>query len=150
MDYHDSNAYFTQQLTAQNPYSQNPRRGTMASQNGLSDLDSGPASLPIMPMSVASNHSSSSSKPRQPPAKFKLDLPNSRPTTPAGTYLVSISLFSSPQMTFFPTLLCTRKVETVQDFLSKLGMKPCLYLVEISFFFTRSCHHQTYQNHEQS
>ena len=106
MDYHDSNAYFTQQLTAQNPYSQNPRRGTMASQNGLSDLDSGPASLPIMPMSVASNHSSSS-KPRQPPAKFKLDLPNSRPTTPAGTYLVSISLFLSPQMTFFPTLLCT-------------------------------------------
>ena len=107
MDYHDSNAYFTQQLTTQNPYSQNPRRGTMASQNGLSDLDSGPASLPIMPMSVASNHSSSSSKPRQPPAKFKLDLPNSRPTTPAGTYLVSISLFLSPQMTFFPTLLCT-------------------------------------------
>ena len=106
MDYHDSNAYFTQQLTAQNPYSQNPRRGTMASQNGLSDLDSGPASLPIMPMSVASNHSSSS-KPRQPPAKFKLDLPNSRPTTPAGTYLVSISLFLSPQMTFFPILLCT-------------------------------------------
>ena len=107
MDYHDSNAYFTQQLTAQNPYSQNPRRGTMASQNGLSDhLDSGPASLPIMPMSVASNHSSSS-KPRQPPAKFKLDLPNSRPTTPAGTYLVSISLFLSPQMTFFPTLLCS-------------------------------------------
>ena len=94
MDYHDSNAYFTQQLTAQNPYSQNPRRGTMASQNGLSDLDSGPASLPIMPISaVASNHSSSSSKPRQPPAKFKLDLPNSRPTTPAGTYLVSISLY---------------------------------------------------------
>ena len=106
MDYHDSNSYFTQQLTAQNPYSQNPRRGTMASQNGLSDLDSGPASLPIMPMSVASNHSSSS-KPRQPPAKFKLDLPNSRPTTPAGTYLVSISLFLLPQMTFFPTLLCT-------------------------------------------
>ena len=109
MDYHDSNAYFTQQLTAQNPYSQNPRRGTMASQNGLSDLDSGPASLPIMPMSVASNHSSSSSKPRQPPAKFKLDLPNSRPTTPAGTYLVSISLFSfSPDDVFShsPLYIC--------------------------------------------
>ena len=60
---------------------------------GLSDLDSGPASLPIMPMTVSNQSSSGPSKPRQPPAKFKLDLPNSRPTTPAGTYLVSISLF---------------------------------------------------------
>ena len=74
---------------------------------GLSDLDSGPASLPIMPMTVSTQSSSGPPKPRQPPAKFKLDLPNSRPTTPAGTYLVSISLFSSLQMTFFPTLLCT-------------------------------------------
>ena len=84
MDYHDSNAYFTQQLTAHNPYAQNPRRGQMmsASSGGLnSDLvDSGPASLPIMTTPM-----SSSTKSRQPPVKFKLDLPNSRPTTPAGT-----------------------------------------------------------------
>ena len=87
MDYHDSNSYFTQQLTAHNPYAQNPRRGMMASVGGLSagnDLDSGPASLPIMPMTQVTT-----TKSKQPPAKFKLDLPNSRPTTPAG--IVSIS-----------------------------------------------------------
>ena len=28
-------------------------------------------------------------------------------------------------------------------------MKPCMHLVEISIFFTKSCHHQTYQNYEQ-
>ena len=28
-------------------------------------------------------------------------------------------------------------------------MKPCMHLVEISIFFTKSCHRQTYQNYEQ-
>ena len=41
-------------------------------------------------------------------------------------------------------------VESVQDFLIKLDMKPCMHLVEISIFFTKSCHRQTYQNYEQS
>jgi hypothetical protein len=39
--------------------------------------------------------------------------------------------------------------ESVQDFLIKLDIKPCM-LVEISIFFTKSCHAQTYQNYEQS
>ena len=41
------------------------------------------------------------------------------------------------------------KLESVHDFLIKLDMKPCMHLVEISFFL-KSCHHQNYQNHEQS
>ena len=55
--------------------------------------------------------------------------------------------------------LCTRlmkifkktpKIETVQDFLIKFEMKPCMGIVEISIFFTKSCNCQTYQNYEQS
>ena len=45
-------------------------------------------------------------------------------------------------------MVCT--VESVQYFLIKLDMKPCMHLVEISIFFTKSCHYQTYQNYEQS
>ena len=37
--------------------------------------------------------------------------------------------------------------ESVQDFLIKLDLKPCMHLVEISIFFTKSCHRQTYQNY---
>ena len=37
-------------------------------------------------------------------------------------------------------------LESVQDFLIKLDMKPCMY----SAFFTNSCHRQTYQKYEQS
>ena len=44
---------------------------------------------------------------------------------------------------------CMARVESVQDFLIKLDMKPCMHLVEISIFFTKSCHRQTYQNYEQ-
>ena len=40
-------------------------------------------------------------------------------------------------------------LESVQDFLIRLDMKPCMQLLEISIFFTKSCHHQAYQNHEQ-
>ena len=40
-------------------------------------------------------------------------------------------------------------IESVQDFLIKLYMKPCMYLVKISIFFTKSCHRQTYQSYEQ-
>lgn len=45
MDYHDSNAYFTQQLTQHNPYAVNPRRGMTASNFDLDNA--GPASLPL-------------------------------------------------------------------------------------------------------
>ena len=38
----------------------------------------------------------------------------------------------------------------IQDFLIKLDKRPCMHLVEISIFFTKSCHHQTLnQNYEQ-
>ena len=36
-------------------------------------------------------------------------------------------------------------LDTVQDFLIKLGIKPRL---QNKHFFTKSCHHQTYQNYE--
>ena len=43
------------------------------------------------------------------------------------------------------------KVETVQDFLIKFDMKPCMLLVEIhKQFFTKFSYCQTYQNYEQS
>ena len=49
-------------------------------------------------------------------------------------------------MTFaFPT----SKLKSVQDFLIKLDMKPCMHLVEISIFFTKLYHRQTYRNYEQ-
>ena len=38
-------------------------------------------------------------------------------------------------------VLCT--LDTVQDFLIKLGIEPQLH------FFTKSCHRHTYQNYEQ-
>ena len=41
-------------------------------------------------------------------------------------------------------------VDTVQDFLIKLGIKPRLHTyIENKHFFTKSCHRQTYQNYEQ-
>ena len=58
LDYHDSNAYFTQQLTAHNPYAQNPKRNYI-------EHNSGPASLPIINTK----------------SKLRLDL-SSRPQTP--------------------------------------------------------------------
>ena len=40
------------------------------------------------------------------------------------------------------------KVDTIQDFLFKLGMKPHTYASSGNkHFFTKSCHHQTYQNY---
>ena len=45
-------------------------------------------------------------------------------------------------------LVCT--LDTVQDFSSKLDLKPHIHLLEKSIFFTKSCHRQTYQNVEQS
>ena len=42
-------------------------------------------------------------------------------------------------------------LDTVQDFLIKLGIKPRMHPLEIlRHFFTISCHHQTYQKYEQS
>ena len=41
-------------------------------------------------------------------------------------------------------------VETVQDFLIKLGIKPRMHiLIGNKHFFTKSCRRQTYQNYEQ-
>ena len=44
-------------------------------------------------------------------------------------------------------------LDTVQDFLIKLGIKPRLHAytlhIENKHFFTKSCHRQTYQNYEQ-
>ena len=38
----------------------------------------------------------------------------------------------------------TYAVESVQDVLIKLGMKPCMHLVSGNkYFFTKSCHRQT-------
>ena len=43
------------------------------------------------------------------------------------------------------------KLESIQDFLIKLDMKPCKYASsENKHFFTKSSHCQTYQNYEQS
>ena len=39
------------------------------------------------------------------------------------------------------------RLGTIQDFLCKLGMKPHMKLLEISIFFTKSCHRQTYPNY---
>ena len=45
----------------------------------------------------------------------------------------------------------TGPVESVQDFLWKLAMKPHIHLVEIIIFSNSiSGHRQTYQNYEQS
>ena len=42
------------------------------------------------------------------------------------------------------------RLDTVQDFLIKLGIKPRMHLQEMSIFSTKSCHRQTFQNYEQS
>ena len=47
------------------------------------------------------------------------------------------------------TLGAASFLESVQDLLIKLDMKPCMHQLEISNFFTKSCHHQLYQNYEQ-
>ena len=46
-------------------------------------------------------------------------------------------------------LLLCGVLDTVQDFLIKLSIKPCVHILEISIFFTKSCHRQTYQNYDQ-
>ena len=44
----------------------------------------------------------------------------------------------------------TPGLESVQDFLIKLDMKPCTYASSGNkHFFTKSCHRQTYQHYEQ-
>ena len=43
----------------------------------------------------------------------------------------------------------TGSVESIQDFLIKLDMKPFMYASSGNkYFFTKSCHRQTYQNYE--
>ena len=45
----------------------------------------------------------------------------------------------------------SQRVDTVQDFLIKLGIKPSMHAsMENNFFFTKYCHRKTYQNYEQS
>ena len=85
MDYHDSNSYFTQQLTLLNPYAVNPRRGMVLSES------SGPASLPIM-------SSSSSSRPK---SRLKLELSSSRPSTPLSMKSPTSSRPQSPRRVEF-------------------------------------------------
>ena len=51
---------------------------------------------------------------------------------------------------FFQLQHDTYLIKSVKDVLIKLDIKPCIHLVEISSFFSKSCHSQTYQNHEQS
>jgi hypothetical protein len=82
LDYHNSNPYFTQQLTAHNPYAQNPRRGTImyGSEAG------GPASLPIMP--------------QKRPLKLELTS-RSRPTTPSSLRSPESSRPQSPRRVEF-------------------------------------------------
>ena len=41
------------------------------------------------------------------------------------------------------------RLDTIQDFLCKLAMKPQMNLLEISIFFIISFHRQTYQNYQQ-
>ena len=41
------------------------------------------------------------------------------------------------------------EIDTVQDFLIKMGIKPCLHIfIENKHFFTKSCHRQTKQHYE--
>ena len=41
-------------------------------------------------------------------------------------------------------------LDSVQDFLIKLGIKPCtVAFMGNNHFFTKQCHRQTYQNYEQ-
>ena len=40
-------------------------------------------------------------------------------------------------------------LEPIQDFLCMLAMKPHMHLVEVSIFFTKSGHRQTYKNYQQ-
>ena len=89
MDYHDSNSYFTQQLTLHNPYSINPRRGMVMAGGGGVD-SSGPASLPIM-----------GSNPR-PKSRLRLDLSNnSRPASSMSLKSPSSSRPQSPRRVEF-------------------------------------------------
>ncbi len=91
MDYHDSNSYFTQQLTAHNPYAVNPKRGTFMTSNNSLDLDngsSGPASLPIM----TSNFNKSN--------KLRLEI-SSRSTTPLNFRSPAASRPQSPRRVEF-------------------------------------------------
>ena len=47
-------------------------------------------------------------------------------------------------------VLSTSQVESFQDFLIRLYMKPCMHLVEISIFLLNSmCHYQNYEQSQQ-
>ena len=45
--------------------------------------------------------------------------------------------------------LSTYILDTVTDFLIKMGIKPSMHLLEISIFSNKWCHSQTYQKYEQ-
>ena len=59
---------------------------------------------------------------------------------------MDLKLFLLMSLLFAPHSM----LESVQDCLIKLGMKPCMHLCSGNkYFFTKSCHRQTYQNYEQ-
>ena len=59
-------------------------------------------------------------------------------------------LLKSSKLQGGPNYTETTTIKSVQDFLIKLDMKPCMYVCNGNkHFFTKSCHRQTYQNHEQ-
>ena len=64
--------------------------------------------------------------------------------------IIGITMFHMDQKYTYFVNGSTCILESVQDFLIKLDMKPCMHLVEISIFFTKYCHPQTHQNYEQS
>ena len=77
--------------------------------------------------------------------------------TEAPNHCLDLSSIMVPEALLFPankielkvkSLLETSGLDTVQDFLIKLGMKPRLHILKISIFFTKSSHCQTYQNYE--
>ena len=56
---------------------------------------------------------------------------------------------SSSYVTYHIQLFRKKCTQSVQDFLIKLNIKPCMHLVEISIFSSKLCHHLTYQNYDQ-
>ena len=64
-----------------------------------------------------------------------------------GLLLVTSGLVASPIST---AVQHRGRLESFQDFLIELDMKPRMYAFSGNkHFFTKSCHRQTYQNYEQ-
>ena len=62
----------------------------------------------------------------------------------------SVCTACGDEQTLLPTCFVAYLVDTVQDFLIKLGIKPRLHIcIENKHFFNKPFHHQTYKNYEQ-